>query len=84
MKKTLQKVDQLVKWDYSDEQGTYTGLIVISQKAVQRGLKTTANITIDPASKSLPMRKIQELSRLVQSQFAARKLLEPRSLSRSS
>ena len=74
LKKGLLTIGQLVKWDYTDDQGTYTGLIVIGEKPVPQGSQTTANVTIDAATKSLPVRKIQELHRLIANEFLARKL----------
>jgi hypothetical protein len=77
LKKQLLTVGRLVRWDYTDDQGTYTGLIVIGERAISRGFETVANVSLDAATEDLPTRKVQELSRLVGNEFLARKLFSP-------
>jgi hypothetical protein len=74
LKEQLLTIGRLVRWDYTDDQGTYTGLIVIGEKAIARGFQTVAKVSLDAATKALPTRKVQELSRLVGNEFLARKL----------
>jgi len=74
LKEGFLTIGHLVKWDYTDDHGTYTGLIVVGEKATPKGFETAAKITIDAATKSLPTRKIQEMSRVVANEFAARKM----------
>jgi hypothetical protein len=74
LKEQLLTIGRLVRWDYTDDQGTYTGLVVIGEKAIPRGFQTVAKVSLDAATKALPTRKVQELSRLVGNEFLARKL----------
>jgi hypothetical protein len=63
LKEQLLTIGRLVRWDYTDDQGTYTGLVVIGEKAIPRGFQTVAKVSLDAATKALPTRKVQELSR---------------------
>jgi hypothetical protein len=76
LKKQLLTIGQLVAWDYTDDQGTYEGLIVVGKKAVARGFQTIASVSLDAATISLPECTVEKLSRLVGNEFLARRLFQ--------
>lgn len=72
MKASFLNVGQLVKWDYTDASGTYTGLIILGEKKIPAGFQSFADITFDIPAKEIPMAKIQEVSQIVTKEFRER------------
>jgi hypothetical protein len=75
MKAKFLQVGQLASWELRDSSGTYTGLIVIGEKAVPQGFQSMADITMDIPAKKPPMAKVQEISQIVQRAFVARTIV---------
>lgn len=66
------KVGQLIKWELADPSGSYSGLVIVGEKPIPNGFQTMADVTIDVGDKGIPMAKVQELSRIVQTEFVQR------------
>jgi hypothetical protein len=70
LREQFQNIGLLLKWDYTDASGTYTGLAIVGEKASQQGPRTFADVTIDVERDPIPMIKVQEVSKIVQTEFA--------------
>jgi hypothetical protein len=68
------RVGQLVAWDLTDSSGQiYTGLVIVGEKPHPQGFQSVADITVDiPEGDGIPIDKIQELSRIVQTELVQR------------
>jgi hypothetical protein len=75
MKAKFLQVGQLASWEFRDSSGTYTGLIVIGEKAVPQGFQSMADITMDVPTKEPPIGKVQEISQIIQREFLARTIV---------
>jgi hypothetical protein len=69
---------QLIKWELGDSTGSYSGLIIIGEKAIPQGFQSMADITIDLDDREITSAKIQELSRIVQTEFVQRGVINLR------
>jgi hypothetical protein len=68
-------IGQLIKWELTDASGAYSGLMIVGEKAIPDGFQTMANMTIDVGAKPLLPEKLQELSRVVNAEFAGRTIM---------
>jgi hypothetical protein len=57
LREQFQGIGLLLRWDYTDTSRTYTGLAI-------------ADVTIDVETNPIPMNKVQEMSKIVQTEFA--------------
>jgi hypothetical protein len=66
-------VRQVVRWELTDDMGTYPGLLVIGEQILgihaPPGFLPDASMTIDPGETETPPGKIDELCRMVRSAF---------------
>ena len=49
--------------------------MIVGEKATPQGFQTTANMTIDLGEKAIPAAKVQELSRVVNTEFTQRAVI---------
>ncbi len=63
-------IGQLVKWELTDASEAYSGLMIIGEQPIPGGFQTMANMTIDTGAAPIPPTTIQELSRIVNAEFA--------------
>jgi hypothetical protein len=65
----------LIKWELTDPSGTYSGLMIVGEQATAHGFQTIANMTVDLGKKAIPADKIQELARIVNTEFSQRAVI---------
>lgn len=68
-------IGQFIKWELTDPSGTYSGLMIVGEQATPQGFQTMANMTIDLGEKEIPAAKVQELSRVVNTEFRQRAVI---------
>ena len=68
-------IGQFIKWDLTDSSGTYSGLMIVGEQKTSQGLQTMANMTIDLGGKEISPAKVQELSRVVNTEFIQRAVI---------
>jgi len=68
-------IGQFIKWELTDPSGTYSGLMIVGEQATPQGFQTMANMTIDLGEKEIPAAKVQELSRVVNTEFIQRAVI---------
>ncbi len=73
LKAQFLNVRQLVNWESTDSSGTYSGLVIVGEKPHPHGFQSTADFTVDvPPGDGIPIAKVQEISRTVQTEFFKR------------
>lgn len=66
------KVGQLVGWELPSKAETYTGLIVVGEKAVPQGFQSMADFTLDIPATPIPMERAQQIAQTVMREFQQR------------
>lgn len=71
IQKQFLTIGLLLKWDFTDASGTYTGLAIVGEKPSQHGPRVFADVTIDvEPDDRIQTHKVEEVSKIVQTEFA--------------
>ena len=67
-------VRQVIRWEVTDDTGEYSGLLILGEQIIglhtpPRGFLPNASMTIDRDEREIPPDKIEELCRMVRTQF---------------
>ena len=65
MGKSFLRVGQLVVWELPRKTETYTGLIVVGEKAVPQGFQSMVDFTLDVPMIPIPMERAQQIAQTV-------------------
>lgn len=72
MGKSFLRVGQLVGWELPRKTETYTGLIVVGEKAIPQGFQSMADFTLDVPITPIPMESAQQIAQTVMREFQQR------------
>jgi hypothetical protein len=69
----LTTIGQIVKWEFGDASGAYSGLMAIEgETPITPGFQAIANISASTEGKAVSLEQFQELSRIVNAEFLKR------------
>jgi len=67
------KVGQLISWELTRGNRTFTGLLIVGEKAIPQGIQTMADCTLDPPeAPQIPLETAREIVQTVLSEFQQR------------